>query len=176
MINEHLKLLGLNHNASLSDFKKAYRRLAKENHPDRFLDEKDKKKHEIIMKKLNEAYKVIILNFKKIKSEIKVDKSKGKSKIENDYVLYKKGIDCYNIYYNSFFEIFSKREVKTLQEKETILLKAKSYFEGLLLQFPKSDWVYDSRERINKINKTIETLNKTKETYNKLNLKDSKHY
>ena len=83
-----------------------------------------------------------------------------KSETENDYSLYKKGINYYNIYYHSFFQLFAKREVKTLSEKEAILFKANSYFIKLLQEYPGSDWVYDAKEKLRRIEKTIETLNK----------------
>ena len=112
------------------------------------------------MEKINEAYKTIVSNYKGRKYKTKSEESIKKSETENDYSLYKKGINYYNIYYHSFFQLFAKRVVKTLQEKETNLMKARSYFIRILQEYPDSDWVYDSKEKLKKIEKTIENLTK----------------
>jgi DnaJ domain len=171
-INDYLKLFSLNSNSSLNDLKKAYRKLAKKNHPDRFIDKEQKKKQEKIMTGINEAYQKLLMDFEKIINE----EVKKESNIENDYALYKKGVDCYKIYFDSFFQLFSKRAVKTLRKKESILLTGKTYFIQLLREYPKSVWVEDSKEKLKKIEKTILDLDKAKEVYKNLNLKDSRDY
>jgi len=176
MINKYFKILNLEADSTLDDAGKAYRKLAKQNHPDRFTDENQKKKQEKIMAGINEAYMNFVSGYKNNVNNFKSEKSKNDFKIEKDYILYKKGIEFYNIYFHSFFQLFSKRVVKTLQEKESILLEAKLCFARLLQEFPDSDWVYDSEEKLRKINKTIEALNKQKESNKKSNLKDSRHY
>lgn len=158
MIDKYLKLFGLNNNSSLDKIKKSYRRLARQNHPDHFVDDNQKKKQEMIMEKINEGYKVIVKKYKETKNRIRSGQSKNNPDIESDYMLYKKGTDYYNLYFHSFFQLFAKREVKTLQEKEASLIKARSYFTRIIQEYPKSGWVYDSREKLKKIEKTIESL------------------
>ena len=50
--------MGLKDGASQEEIKKAYRQLAKEHHPDKFVNASDseKKYHESKMKEINEAY------------------------------------------------------------------------------------------------------------------------
>ena len=155
MIDKYLKLFGLNTNDKLDKIKKAYRKLAKQNHPDYYIDANQKMKQEKIMEKINEAYKVILNNFKESKNKMQTGQSIKKSDLENDYTLYKKAVEYYNIYFHSFFQLFAKREVKSLQEKEDILIKARIYFMRIIQEYPKSDWVYDSQEKLKKIDKTI---------------------
>lgn len=52
-------VLGVSANASKDEIKKAYHKLVKENHPDRFLNEEDKKKATERLAKINEAYNMI---------------------------------------------------------------------------------------------------------------------
>ncbi len=58
-INEAFKILGVNKNSSEDEIKRVYKKLALENHPDRFTDEKEKQKKEEKFKKINEAYQTI---------------------------------------------------------------------------------------------------------------------
>src|SRR4030042_6622518 len=109
MFYKYLKLFGLNPDSTLSDVKKAYKKLAKNNHPDHFINDEQKKKQDKIMARINEAYKIIINNFAKIKNEVipvnLKDKIK-KNEIINDYTLYKNGVEYYNIYFHGFFQLF----------------------------------------------------------------------
>lgn len=52
-------ILGVSETASKEEIKKAYHKLVKENHPDRFLNEEDKKKATERLAKINEAYNII---------------------------------------------------------------------------------------------------------------------
>ena len=56
--SKYYTILGLNKNASQDEIKKAYHKLAKEHHPDRFVNssESEKKYHENKMKEINDAY------------------------------------------------------------------------------------------------------------------------
>lgn len=161
MFNKYLKLFNFTPDSTITEIKKTYRILAKQNHPDRFINIDIKKKQEKIMAQITEAYKSIISNFKNLKNNIKSDALKDnftKNEIETDYTLYKKGVDYYKNYFDGFFQLFSKRLLKTPQEKIDNLIKSKSYFIQLIEKFPNSDWVYDSKEKIKKIEKVIENL------------------
>ena len=56
--SKYYTILGLSKNASQDEIKKAYHKLAKEHHPDRFVNSSDseKKYHENKMKEINDAY------------------------------------------------------------------------------------------------------------------------
>ncbi|MFH0875040.1 MAG: molecular chaperone DnaJ [archaeon] len=56
---DYYETLGIDRNSSKEDIKKAYKRLAKENHPDRFMDANEKKAAEEKFKKINEAAAVL---------------------------------------------------------------------------------------------------------------------
>ena len=56
--SKYYTILGVNKNASQDEIKKAYHKLAKQHHPDRFVNSSDseKKYHESKMKEINDAY------------------------------------------------------------------------------------------------------------------------
>ena len=56
--SRYYRILGLKDGASQEEIKKAYRQLAKEHHPDKFVNasDSDKKYHENKMKEINDAY------------------------------------------------------------------------------------------------------------------------
>ncbi len=161
MSDKYLKLFNITSDSTLTDIKKNYRILAKQNHPDSFINIDKKKKQEKIMAQITETYKSIISNFENLKNNNKPDTLKDnfkKSEIETDYTLYKKGIDYYKIYFDGFFQLFSKRILKTSTEKIENLIKSRYYFIKLLEKFPKSDWIFDTKEKLKKIEKVIENL------------------
>src|SRR3972149_8553453 len=55
---DYYKVLGIDKSASEEDVKKAYRKLAREHHPD-VVSEKDKEAAEKRFKEINEAYRVL---------------------------------------------------------------------------------------------------------------------
>ena len=60
MLSDNYKILGLTVGCSQSEVKKAYRRLAKENHPDRFSEPAKKRQQESRMAEINAAYEDIL--------------------------------------------------------------------------------------------------------------------
>src|SRR2546427_3831457 len=53
---DYYEILGVDRNASEEEIKKAYRRLARQHHPDTQTSEEEKKKAEEKFKEINEAY------------------------------------------------------------------------------------------------------------------------
>ncbi|MBN2545656.1 MAG: J domain-containing protein [Spirochaetes bacterium] len=160
MNDKYLKLFGLNNDSTLNDVKKAYRKLAKLHHPDHFNSEEDKKKQEKIMAGITDAYNKILsglINSDSTESVLKSNIDKGSVK-ESDYMLYKKGLGFYKIYFDSFFKIFHQREVVTVKDKIDCLNKAKFYFDRLKIEYPASQWSFDAEEKLKKIDKAIEYL------------------
>src|SRR3989338_1893398 len=58
-MKDYYKILGVDHNASKEDIKKAYRRLAHQYHPDKHTDEKMRKEAETRFKEITEAYHIL---------------------------------------------------------------------------------------------------------------------
>ena len=56
---DYYSILGVSKDATADDLKKAYRKLAKQYHPDAQHTEEDKKKAEAKFKEINEAYSVL---------------------------------------------------------------------------------------------------------------------
>ena len=144
MIDAYLNLLGLDEDATFEDVKKAYRSLAKENHPDKFASDNDKERQKIKMAEINEAYQLIIKNIKKVE-------------IKSDYEIYKTGIKYFEKCYEG---LIVKMEDHKTHNKTNNLQKAKKYFEILLNKYPESDWVYDSEEKLKKINNMMANIDK----------------
>ena len=130
---ESLKVLHLEPDASLSDVKKAYRKMAKENHPDRFTDTGQKKAQQQKMAEINEAYHSILAGFDTHKEETPNEKAK-----ESDYDIYKRGFDAYSRY----------NRAHLTREKVSQLKTARDCFIRLLNEYPESDWSSDAEEKL----------------------------
>ncbi len=157
---ECLSILGLDPGASPEDVKKAYRQLAKKNHPDRFTDPEEKSEHEKKMARINEAYRILIGN--------------GGAEDDilpqtfDDRAIYGKGLEFYNRCFKDTYERFERLEKQPVKEREENLRKAGDFFNLLLKQYPDSDWAYDAEKKLaelNKIEKTIDNMNKTMRYY-----------
>lgn len=159
-MEKYFKLLHLNSDATLIDVKKAYRMFAKKNHPDRFMDEKQKVRQGKIMVRLNEAYKALLTYFKTLKDDVNqpAQKENVKFETENDINLYKKGVSFFNLYSGSLSirkPGYTKFDKESIEEKALNLKKAQSCFLRLLEKHPESDWAYDAQERLKRIEKII---------------------
>jgi curved DNA-binding protein CbpA len=146
MINDDFRLFGLTPDASLDDVKKAYRALAKKNHPD--LNHNDDE----TMARINNAYREIIARLKK--------HGKSPAPAENDYTLYKKGAAIYDRYTGSISLKFKDitLDMDKLLEKKRDIEAAREYFARVLNEYPDSDWAYDSEERLKKIEQAFVNL------------------
>jgi curved DNA-binding protein CbpA len=124
MIDRSFETLGLNPDADLYEVKKAYRALAKKNHPDLFLETGEKKKREIKMAEINSAYQELLGLFKEEKKteEVIPAEEKPKPEDENDYMIYKKGVEFFNKYSGS---ISMKHRQYNAVDLETLLEKKK---------------------------------------------------
>jgi DnaJ-class molecular chaperone len=163
LLHRCFKLFGLSSGATLEEVKNAYKRLAKNNHPDRFTDAEQKKKQELMMMKINEAYDLIVAGIENSeKKDHSVSARNDGEKTETDYSLYKDGIEIYKKYFDSFFQLFSKRVLRTVGEKVTNLAKAKAIFIRLVREYPESDWISDTKDKLKNIEKALEYLAEAK--------------
>lgn len=151
------KLFGLEMTATLDEVKTAYRKLAKENHPDMFQDEALKKTQEKKMALLNNAYGKILSGFG---SSPQSPAEKSGTAVENETDLYKKGVE----WMNQLGRTSHLKQVMIEMQRDRLLHKieiagtAKECFLKLLKDFPESDWAYDAKERLLMINKIIANL------------------
>jgi len=160
MPGEDLEILGLEPGAGIAEVKKAYRTLAKNNHPDRFGNEDDKKRQVIIMQRINRAYKDVILRIgkKDAPSAVSITGNQDPAYPKNDYEFFRKGLDYFYLYTGSYStkgDRVLEFEPEVLLNKKKILETANMYFRKVLELYPDSDWAGDSGERINKISKLI---------------------
>ena len=158
-LEPYFTVFGLQPDASEKEVKKAYRMKVKFNHPDRFPNEDQKMKQEIVMKELNEAYSRIMIFFNNNSSESGIDFRKNpvkNSSSGDDYTLYKKGLE----YLNQCYEGISLKNLQqTDKDNKESLGQAKYFFVRVLKEYPRSDWVFDSEEKLRRIEKMMLRLN-----------------
>jgi hypothetical protein len=154
MTNEDYELFGLRPGASEREIKKAYRALAKKNHPDRFTDPEQKKAQEKKMARINDAYQAILAG-KPVAREKRPEPEK-----ETDTTLYKNGVEIYNrLNISIAVKIGTKEhEIPTVKDKIVQAEDAGKRFKRLLEKYPDSDWAYDSEEKLKNIPKYIRSL------------------
>jgi WD40 repeat protein len=96
--NKRLKALGLKQGASLIEIKQAYRELAKQWHPDKFLDNIDaQRKASEKFREITEAYQLLVANFREFNGD--TSKSSKSIKIEktNPDFFYNLGVELANL-------------------------------------------------------------------------------
>ncbi|NPV02245.1 MAG: DnaJ domain-containing protein [Brevinematales bacterium] len=153
-----MKVLGLTADATPTEVKKAYRALAKENHPDREADPARKRSCEEAMARINTAYKEITAWLKTHKN---FPKPPGKEPpAEDDYSLYKQGVAFCDKHTGSISLKFKDivYDMDKLLEKKRDIGRARECFARVLSDYPDSDWAYDSEERLNKIDSAFANL------------------
>ncbi|MBN1525088.1 MAG: DnaJ domain-containing protein [Spirochaetales bacterium] len=152
MTIDHCRVLfGISESATLQQVKDAYRKRVKQHHPDQFADDEDKLKQTGILGSINEAYRILLEHYRSFQK-------KDPATAGSDYNLYKKGLEYYQIYFDSFFQLFAKRKVKTANEKTARLKRAVFYFNKLMQDYPGSEWVNDVKEKLKDIEKAMHYL------------------
>lgn len=150
------EILGIKPGANERELKKAYRQLAKLNHPDRFADPAKKREQERKMARINAAYEAILNGQGKEGPE----KTSREPATDNDTTLYKKGVEIYGRLNIPVALKYGSKEynIAMVKEKMNLANWAKDFFEKLLRDFPESDWAYDSGERHAEIEKYLPLL------------------
>lgn len=164
MKKDVFEIFGLGPDATLSDVKKAYRKLAKRFHPDRFTDEKEKKEQAAVMARINDAYQELLALFRKGHRP----SPKKDTAAETDTSLYKKGVEIYGrLNIAIALKIGAKEiDIVTVNAKIEQAQRAEEYFTRLLKTYPDSDWAVDTEERLKDIPKYIELLKENRDFLN----------
>jgi molecular chaperone DnaJ len=135
-INEAQKILGIDKNSSEDEIKKVYKKLALENHPDRFVDEKEKQNKEEAFKKINEAYQVLC---QKSSSQI----PNGFSGFPFDINDFFKNINAYE-WENNFSNFSQRRKWQAQsQDRANLILNITLTFEEILIGSKKEFEIVD---------------------------------
>lgn len=150
-------MFGLTPPFKLSDVKKAYHRLVHENHPDHFQHTGTTRQQSLIMAEISSVYQSLLAQFSK-DSNAGAPKTPGPK--ETPYTLYKEALDYYKEYFDTFFKMFSERTLYNPEEKEQCLQTARNLFSRLLSRYPDSEWSSDAEDKIEKIDRAIESLYK----------------
>ncbi|OHD53601.1 MAG: hypothetical protein A2Y33_06675 [Spirochaetes bacterium GWF1_51_8] len=150
MLEDAFRMLGLSKECTLRDVKKAYRSLAKENHPDLAADPHTGQAREERMARINGAYREITAY---LKANPQAHAEEKEKEADDDYTLYKRGVKLYDRYSGSIAAKFRNIEmdIDKLLEKIRDIEAARECFTLLLKNYPGSDWAYDSEERLKKI-------------------------
>jgi outer membrane protein assembly factor BamD (BamD/ComL family) len=138
------------------EYIKQLKRLIKKYHPDHCKDEN-----------LEKMYYDITVSLTNKLSRIRTKKNTS-VKIDNqDYNYYKLGIKYYkNIHPDKFYKKIIKNtfETKTYEEQLKILNliffsfnSAEYYFTKVVMEYPKSEWADDAKEKINLLNKLFKS-------------------
>jgi hypothetical protein len=160
-MDEDYRTLGLMPGASKETVKRAYRRLAHANHPDRFPDPEKKREQESRMAAINEAYRRIVES-----GSAAVPSAPVKKPEASDFVLYRRGADLFDRTGGSLSVDDwrpGKADFEVLEEKLARLNEACECFRQLLRYYPDSDWAADSRERLSAAGKRIAKLERAVE-------------
>jgi tetratricopeptide (TPR) repeat protein/curved DNA-binding protein CbpA len=81
----HYEILGVKSTETSEEIKKVYKKIKVKNHPDKFVDEKEKSDQEVIFKELGEAYDVLIDDKKRKEYDKEMEKIRKLKKEKNDY-------------------------------------------------------------------------------------------
>jgi len=180
MISDY-QILGITETNDISIIKMAFKKRAKELHPDTSNDEKRLKNH-LIFIEVNRAYHRLI-NRKSNVSNIQISNSRPGSdldlKVHSDpaYVYYKNGMACFqkihpsswNDHNSNIINIDETEIEKTkLKVSEIINLfpKAYHYFSNVVNDYPDSPWAYDAREKMEMIERRTIKYKKILESFN----------
>ncbi len=150
--NNYLRRLGLSPGAAPEAVKSAYRALAHQNHPDKFSSPEAKLTQTRIMAELTEAYQYLLSHPQPDASPLE---QAEKFKESDDTILYQKGVVFYQKYFDTFFKMFSERELITPEDKRKCLLAARQCFSELLREYPHSDWAWDAEDRLRRIDQAL---------------------
>ena len=159
MIENDFAIFHLTASATIADVKKAYRKLAKSSHPDRFPEAADKARQEAVMRRINEAYRALVEYLQNNPAQSLTEPPPGEP--EADYSIYKRGVIYFDSYYTKYayyFKHFKETDSLSLKQKHENLMKARECFERLLRDYPDSDWGYDAEERLKKLAKIMSRL------------------
>ena len=119
LLHQCYEILGVNANATLLQIKKAYRKKAKEMHPDTNTDADANSKFQV----LNEAYHTLLRR----KEKLNIDTED----VINDYKKY--GRSSKNTSYNSYYNAKYNYNIKYTKEEKPILTQSDTYIFYIFL-------------------------------------------
>ena len=154
------------------EYIKQLKQLIKKYHPDLCKDEFLEKEYNEITIKLNNK-------LDQIKHTNNVSENSFINTANQSYVYYKLGIKYYkNIHPNQFYKRNSDKtfvpktyeeQIKILNEIYISFNSAEYYFTKVIMEYPKSEWVNDSKEKINLLKKLYKSYeNMDVEKYNQI--------
>jgi DnaJ-class molecular chaperone len=132
MTKNYYDILGVSKNASESDIKKAYHKLALKWHPDKNLD--DKEKAEIKFKEISEAYDVLGNTEKKDiydkYGEEGLKQSDGDGNVNQNSFNFNSHNDIFNMFFSGHSNFFQQRTRKVDQKIVNIPITTKEFYNG----------------------------------------------